>query len=277
MGRSRLSRALPDYERLPIMGSIITTKTKDRARNATRLGVLAAVNLSFLRLRAFCFPVLNCHSCPLSVFACPIGVLVNFSMLRIVPFITIGILGLVGVVSGRLVCGWVCPFGLLQDGLHRIPTKKMGLWPRLGHVRYVMLVGLVLAVPLFFPKIPYTFCHLCPAGTLESAIPWTVMGAASAWRFGFLLRVGILVGVVVLSIGVSKGFCRVLCPLGLMFSAFNKFSLLRMRRTTHGCNGCGECARRCPVGIDPVRQMNSGECVRCLECTMTGHLALGIK
>ncbi len=259
------------------MGSIIKATKATRLRTITQVAGLALFNLHFLRLRSVCVPILNCHSCPLAVFACPIGVLVNFSALRLVPLITLGVLGLAGALGGRLVCAWICPFGVLQDWAHKIRKKRANLWPRVAYLKYALLLGLVLAVPFLLPKSNYTFCNLCPAGTLESAIPWAILGVSSPWRLQFALRVGILVGTVVLAVVVSRGFCRVACPLGAILGVFNKLSLLRMRLTKEDCNSCGACARRCPVGIDPVRQINHAECIRCLECTTTGHLKLGVR
>jgi len=259
------------------MGSIIKAIQKVRAQFLSQATSLVFLNAYFLRLRSICIPALNCHSCPAAVFACPIGVVVNFASLRIFPFVAIGILGLVGIIGGRLVCGWLCPFGLIQDGLHKIPTKKLSVPPKLGYAKYGVLIALVLLVPFFFPGSALVFCRLCPAGTLESSIPWRIMGVSSPFILGFSVRIAILVGVLALVIIVSRGFCRVLCPLGAIFALFNRFSLLRIRLTKHDCNNCGLCAKKCPVDIDPVTQMNSPECIRCLKCTSTHHLKLGAR
>jgi polyferredoxin len=258
-----------------IMGSIIKAKRTIRARVVTQWAALGLFNLHFLSLRSVCAPVLNCHSCPLAVFACPVGVLVNFSALRLLPFITLGVLGLAGALGGRFVCGWLCPFGLLQDWAKKIRSRNASLSRRFVYLKYALLAGLVFAVPFFLPKSTYAFCNLCPAGTLESAIPWAIMGLSSPWRWSFGLRAALLLGTVVLAIAVSRGFCRTLCPLGAILGVFNKVSLLRLRLAKEDCNHCGACARRCPVGIDPARQINHPECIRCLECTRTGHLQLG--
>lgn len=258
------------------MGSIIkTTRKITRARISVQLAVLAILNVPLLRLHSICAPVLYCHSCPLSAMACPVGVLVNFSTFRVVPFITIGILGLTATVGGRLVCGWVCPFGLLQDILYKIRSRKIALPPALGYLRYVVLIGLVFAVPFFLPGKPYTFCNFCPAGTLESTIPWAFMGVSSGYGFSFFLRIGILLGVILFAVTASRGFCRTLCPLGAIFSLFNRFSLFKLSLTKGDCNGCGACGKMCPVDIDPVKQMNAAQCTRCLDCTSTGHIKLG--
>jgi len=259
------------------MGSIITGIKKVKGRLVSQITSLVALNLYFLQLHSICIPALNCHFCPAAVFACPIGVLVNFSSLRIFPFVAVGLLGLVGIIGGRLVCGWLCPFGLLQDSLHKIPTRKITVPHQFAYTKYAVLIGLVILVPFFFPNSHLTFCRLCPTGTLESAIPWKIMGISSGYDFRFLLRISILLGVVALAIVLNRGFCRLLCPLGAIFSIFNRFSLFRIRLTKKDCNNCGRCTKMCPAGLNPAEQMHSPECIRCLECTSTRHLKLGIK
>lgn len=244
-------------------------------RVISQLVALIILSLPFLGVRSICGPAFHCHSCPLSAFACPLGVLVNFSTLRILPYVAIGILGAIGTLGGRIVCGWICPFGLLQDGLHKLPTGKISLPSRLKYGKYAILAIFVILVPFFFPGSSYSFCKLCPAGTLESTIPWAFMGLFNGFTTGFIIRTSILVGVLILMIVASRGFCRTICPLGAIFSLFNKVSLFRLRLTKHDCNDCGACMKKCPVEIDPVNQMNSAECIRCLDCTTTRHLKLG--
>ena len=65
--------------------------------------------------KGVCFPVLNCYACPLAAVACPIGSLQHFSAIHVFPFYTVGILGLVGSVVGRMTCGWICPFGFTMQ------------------------------------------------------------------------------------------------------------------------------------------------------------------
>lgn len=261
------------------MGSIITRAKKLRrwryiAQTVTLAAMLA---VPVFTLRSVCAPVFFCHSCPWATMACPIGVLINFSTLRIVPFITIGILGLVGTFGGRIICGWLCPFGLLQDLMYRIKTRKFRLPRQAAYAKYALLVGLVFAVPFFWPGKPYTYCNFCPTGTLESTIPWAFLGVNSGFGFGFYTRMAILAGTLVLVVLVSRAFCRVLCPLGALFSVFNRFSLLRFHLAHAGCSSCGACMKWCPTGMDPVGEMNGEECIRCMECTPTGHIKLATK
>src|SRR5690349_21397219 len=97
-----------------IMGSIIDKARRIAMfRRLTQTATLIFLNLPFIHLLSVCSPTFYCHGCPAASMACPIGLLVNFSTLRIVPYITIAILGLVGTIGGRLVCGWLCPFGLI--------------------------------------------------------------------------------------------------------------------------------------------------------------------
>ncbi len=139
-----------------------------------------------LRLHTVCSPVFHCYSCPLATFACPIGVLANFSALHVMPFLALGTLVILGAALGSFVCGWVCPFGFLQDMIARVPAPKFHLPSWMGYSRYVVLGVFVLAIPYLFGKEhPLFFCRLCPAGALEAALPHTaslaVAGEEIVW------------------------------------------------------------------------------------------------
>lgn len=277
------------------MGSIVTRIKRIRlSRRIAQLSALVLLNLQFLNIwftnwqlagmRGICSPVFYCHSCPWATTACPLGVLVNFGHLQMVPFITLGILGLVGTFGGRIICGWVCPFGLLQELLHRIPGRKFRIPAKLSYVKYVVLVVFVLAVPFFLPNARFTFCDGCPSSVLESTIPWAFAahwqptpGMFNGFDTRFMVRAGIMLFTIVLVILVSRGFCRVFCPLGAIFGLFNRFSLFRYNLAHKECNSCTACAKVCPVEIDPVKEMNTAECIRCYECTLRQHIGMGVK
>ena len=76
--------------------------------------LLAWLDPLMLRLHTVCSPVFHCYSCPLATFACPIGLLANFSAIHMIPFAVLGTLVVLGTVFGSFVCGWACPFGFLQ-------------------------------------------------------------------------------------------------------------------------------------------------------------------
>ena len=101
--------------------------------------------------KTVCVPGLNCYSCPGAAGSCPIGALqavVGSSKFRFSYYIT-GFLILLGVLLGRFICGFLCPFGWFQDLLHKIPGKKFStkkLRP-LRYIKYAVLLIMVLILP----------------------------------------------------------------------------------------------------------------------------------
>jgi len=223
-----------------------------------------------LRLHNVCGPVFHCYSCPLALFACPIGIVANFSALHLIPFLAIGTLVLVGSLLGTAICGWACPFGFLQDLISRVPTPKLSLPRWMGYTRYAVLIGLVIVVPyLYGTEHPLFFCLLCPAGALEGAVPNAVQSAAagSGLALPSVQKIIILGAILLAMFFIVRPWCTVFCPLGAVFSLFNKASILRLRFNREGCRDCGACHRMCPRHLLPVVDVNNSECVRCLECT----------
>lgn len=230
-----------------------------------------------LRLHSMCGPVLHCHSCPLATFACPIGIIAQFGALHIFPFIAIGLLIVVGGLVGSLICGWVCPFGFLQDLVAKVPTHKYDPPKWAGHLRYVVLIVTVLAVPYFFGEgHPLFFCRLCPAAALEKWVPdmagQAIAGQKVIWPNAIKLTV---LGLFLVAIFfVKRPWCRILCPLGAVFSLFNRISVFLLRLDPDKCNNCERCNKLCEYDIDPQVSPNDSRCIRCLECTRCGPKAL---
>ncbi len=148
--------------------------------------------------KAICVPGLNCYSCPGALGACPLGSLqaVLGSRDYRFAFYVVGFLMLAGVVLGRFVCGWLCPFGLIQEALHKIPVgRKLRRLPGerwLKCLKYVLLAVFVILLPLYavdaFGQGTPAFCKfICPAGTLEAGHPLLLMNtglrAAVGWLF----------------------------------------------------------------------------------------------
>lgn len=230
-----------------------------------------------LRLHNMCGPVFHCYACPLATFACPIGIIAQFSALHVFPFVAVGLLVLVGAVFGSLVCGWACPFGFLQDLVGKIPSPKFDLPSWAGHLRYVMLVGTVLAIPYFFgEKHPLFVCRVCPAGGLEAAVPSMVSQALAGQKIIWpnVLKLAIVALFLVGIFFVKRPWCRILCPLGAIFSLFNRVSVFFLRLNPDKCTACERCHKLCEFGIEPEKSPNDLRCVRCLECTGCGPGAL---
>jgi len=232
-----------------------------------------------LRLHGMCSPVFHCYSCPLAAFACPIGVLANFSALHLFPFIAVGLLIVVGALFGSLVCGWACPFGLLQDLLAKIPTPKFDLPKWTGNFRYVVLVVTVLAVPYFFGKDhPLFICSICPAGALEAAVPNIAKLAAAGQTIVWPSTAKVIITVLIVAAMFLKRrpWCRLFCPLGAIFSLFNRISAFFLRFDAEKCNNCLQCHKLCKYGIEPEKSPNDVRCIRCLECINCPQNALSL-
>lgn len=149
------------------------------------------INIYKGSLKSACVPGLNCYSCPGAVISCPIGALqaVIGSRSFNLSLYVFGFMLVVGATLGRMVCGFLCPFGLIQELLHKIPFPKKwkafrGDWP-LRKLKYVLLAVFVIALPLLLvnpagESSPY-FCKLvCPAGALEGAVPLVVFPPTAA-------------------------------------------------------------------------------------------------
>lgn len=232
-----------------------------------------------LRLHTMCSPVFHCYACPLATFACPIGVIAQFGALHVFPFIAVGLLIAVGALFGTLICGWVCPFGFLQDLAAKVPTPKFDLPKFTGYFRYVVLIGTVLAVPYFFGEShPLFVCRVCPAGALEAAVP-TMVGQAIAGTevvWPNAIKLTILIVFIIAIFFMKRPWCRVLCPLGAIFSLFNRISAFFLQFDADKCTHCEKCHKLCEYGIEPEKTPNDLNCIRCLECTKCSPDALNL-
>ncbi len=229
--------------------------------------------------KKLCLPGLNCYSCPGALGSCPIGSLQatltdrNYSF----AFYVIGFLILAGALAGRFICGWLCPFGLVQDLLHKIPfPKKLKKLPGdkiLKYLKYVILIGFVIILPLTVLDIigqgkPWFCEYICPSGTLFAGIPLIasnpILQSVLGWLFTWKMTV--LIVLVILSIMVFRPFCKYLCPLGAIYGLFNPVALYRFRIADDKCTKCGLCQKACPVDIAVYKTPNSPECIRCGRC-----------
>lgn len=229
--------------------------------------------------KQFCVPGLNCYSCPGALGACPIG---SFQAVLSdrnyhFAFYVAGFLLVVGALFGRFVCGWLCPFGLVQDLLHRIPfplkQKKLPGDRWLKYLKYFILVGFVVVLPLTVLDIvgqgkPWFCKYICPSGTLFGGIPLLAanpgLRAALGWLFTW--KAVLLVVLLALSLVVYRPFCRYLCPLGAIYGLFNPIAFQRFSIDRSRCTSCGACQKACPMDIPVHQHPNSPDCIRCGVC-----------
>ena len=225
--------------------------------------------------KVMCVPGMNCYSCPGAVGACPLGSLQgSFSAGKSTVFYVFGILLLYSILFGRLICGWLCPFGLIQELLYKIKTPKLKKSPvtrLLSYLKYVLLAVFVVLIPILYAlrdtPLP-AFCkYICPAGTIEGGLTllankvnasyFSMLGPIFTWKF--LLMVSIVVG----SVFVFRLFCRFLCPLGALYGLFNRISLFGIKLDKPACVDCNRCVAHCKLDIHHV---GDHECISCGEC-----------
>lgn len=233
-------------------------------------------------LKAVCTPGLNCYSCPAATGACPLGAIQNF-MAGVRPSFTpgyphlglyvIGFLGFIGSIAGRMPCAWLCPFGLMQELIHKIPSRKFAIPKVLTYGKYVFLALFIFILPLmavdeFEYGAPWFCKYLCPAGTLEAGIPLMALKPELREMIGWLFYSKLFwLGIFLLWMVFSKRpFCRTVCPLGAIYSLFNRISVFKMVYHPDRCTHCEACYRDCPMGIKFYEGPNQTDCIRCLKC-----------
>ena len=226
--------------------------------------------------KQFCVPGINCYSCPGAVGACPLGSLQgSFSSAnRSTLFYVGGCLLLYAILFGRMICGWLCPFGLLQELLYKIKSPKLAKSPVtrvLSYLKYVLLVVFAGIIPILYAvrNVPMpAFCkYICPAGTIEGGLlllsnkfnggMFQLLGPLFTWKF--MLMVSIVVGCVF----IFRLFCRFICPLGALYGLFNKISCFGVQVDEEKCTHCNLCIAHCKCDIHHVGDQ---ECIACGEC-----------
>ena len=180
-----------------------------------------------------------------------------------------------GVLLGRFICGFLCPFGWLQDLLHKIPGPKFSTEKlrALIYVKYVVLVLAVVLLPVLVVNDvgmgdPFFCKYICPQGVLEGAIPLSAVNSGIRAALGtlFTRKMIILAAVIILGVLFYRPFCKWICPLGAFYGLMNRVSLLGIKVDEHRCVSCGKCAKACKMDVDVTRSPNSAECIRCGKC-----------
>lgn len=166
-------------------------------------------------------------------------------------------------------CGWLCPFGALQELTNRL-AKKFGvkqitvphlLHTRLSAVKYVIFFGL-LAVSLYDLGLAEHFAEIEPFKTA------VILKFMREWWF-------VLFAVALLAAGlfIERFFCRYLCPLGAAIAIPGRFRIFDWLRRYPMCgNPCQICTHECPVqAIAPEGDIHPNECIQCLHCQVMYH------
>lgn len=255
-------------------------------RLIAQISIFISANLGAIGLKTgFCYPFFYCNSCPASTSACPLRAL-EVSVFRnsykwklfLFPLL---IIGFFGILTGRAICAWACPIGLLQRitapvarKLKKIPLinkiAKLPIEPKLRYIKYFVLIGLVFLTTYF---IGLMFTDLCPVGFLTGTIPTLLLypGEFVTNPVFFIPALIIFILFIILIFTIERGWCKYFCPLGALFAPFNKISMLYVSRVEDKtfkkeCLHCNACSNVCPMGIDVTKMNRDPECILCGKC-----------
>lgn len=233
-------------------------------------------------LKVVCAPGLNCYSCPAATTYCALGSLqqlmagLRFSLENGQYFFgwsVVGSIGIMGGLFGRMICGWACPFGFIQELLYKIPSKKYGVPDILKYLKFAMLLVMVILLPFFvvdqFGSGSPWFCkYVCPAGTLEAGIPMLILQPQLQKTIGLLFynKLTILITFIVWSILATRPFCRTLCPLGAFYALFSRVKLVKLHLDPVKCTQCKACHSVCPMDVKFNESPDDIECISCMRC-----------
>lgn len=159
-----------------------------RLRFATAAVATWVLNLgmfgSRFKLMSACSPGLNCHGCAWASAACPVGAIAYGSAVHALPVFAIASVLAIGAIFGRLVCSFACPFGFLQDLMHKIPSRKFRLPQWIGYGKYLALLLLVIVIPYLlgfdaagYLKVDKPAVNKNMAGRIEVIVTVTNLGA----------------------------------------------------------------------------------------------------
>jgi polyferredoxin len=245
---------------------------------------LIGLNVNFWSVSALqnvCLPVMNCEACVVSWFGCPVGMMAKSIAFMEFPLIVIGCVLGIGLLVGRLFCGWLCPMGFLQDLLYKIPRPKFSLPRFLTWFKYGFLVlSCIVVVLIIGPEYEFSklfFCNYCPTAALDVVLPNMIMYQDYAMDFGRILRFSVLGVVLFLAVANHRSFCKIMCPVGAMVAITNKFSFFSLKLKKDTCISCKKCDKSCPMDVKVMespdrtgRAINrSTECIECLTCEAT--------
>jgi polyferredoxin len=253
-------------------------------RLLSQIFIFFSANLGFLGLKTgFCYPFFYCHACPTSTSACPLRALensvynlkdngINFGYL-LYPIL---ILGFFGSFSGRSICGWACPIGLLQRGTGKVARNIKSRYPTLrkfgqhkieSYLRYIKYFVFVIFVFITSALISFMFTDICPVGFLTGTIPTLIIYPGKFLPNPFFwIALVIFVLFLFLILTIERGWCKYFCPIGAFLAPFNKISFLNISVDSEKCIHCNACSELCPMGIDVPNMNRDLECVLCGKC-----------
>jgi polyferredoxin len=193
------------------------------------------------------------------------------------------------IALGKSWCGWLCPFGLLQDWLTRL-RKFFGLreseillkhklqlsWVKYVVLAYLIVTPLMVSLGWLSTEFILAFCNICPAKAImplfggDAQYLAVDVSSTAAAVFSILLLV-ITAGMLVGMFFKDRFFCLV-CPMIAMINLLKPFYLLRIIKEPKACHGCGNCRRTCSMDNETIyrerikRDVYDADCMGCFKC-----------
>lgn len=252
----------------------------DSLRRISQIAVLAVTLTGIIvGTTGVIYPYFFCYSNPWDVGNCPLGIMehgfvdiqISFWSGLSMLFYLAGFLMLMGLLLGRMFCGWACPMGLLQDITRKFKISdrvrrklKPKIDPRFKNVKYLIL----LAIPItaYLSKDLF-YTNLCPVGGVTGTIP-TLLFYPGEWLLGssFTVKITSIILFFILVILVTRGWCKYLCPVGALLAPWNKLTPIKITRDEKACTSCGLCEKKCPMDIKDIGKKPDSECVLCGRC-----------
>lgn len=251
-----------------------------KKRLIAQISFLFGANLGAFGIESgLCYPFFYCNACPAADAGCPIraieiGVFRGNISWKLILYPLL-ILGFVGIIFGRALCGWACPIGFLQRGTGSVARKlkkyaliqKLGnhkIEPYLRYIKYIGVISLVILIPYY---IGFMFTDICPIGFLTGTIPILILNPGKyVPSFYFYPALVIFILFIILIFTVERGWCRYFCPVGAILAPFNKICKIYVSVDLSKCVHDNTCSQICPMGIDVPNMHRDPECIYCGKC-----------
>lgn len=168
------------------------------------------------------------------------------------------------LIGRGVFCGWLCPFGALQELLGQI-SRALGVpqWNPPAALERRLWMGKYIAAAVV---LIFALAQIDPAGaTLEIEPFKTAITSKFTRAWPYVVYAGALLAIGLFS---ERAYCRFLCPLGGVLAALDRLHLLNLLKRRPECGSpCHLCERSCPVrAIEPSGKIVTSECFQCLDC-----------
>jgi polyferredoxin len=180
------------------------------------------------------------------------------------------------VVGSKLICGWACPFGALQELIYHLPILK-----KLKRRKVPFVISNTIRALLFGTMLLVLFGIV---GGREGFVIYHYVNPFNLFNFDIeTISVGATIAVsLVVSFGFYRPFCQFICPFGLLSWLLERVSIFRVKIDRNLCIECGECAKACPLDAakDRVAKKRFAadcfSCARCLNVCPTDAIRYGL-